>query len=140
MDVMKESDLVKTGQESHTSKTDDEPRKLEQVQVKKYESTVFALFELEAILNVMSYNPCQRLFVTLLETRRRVTAVVKLEVQVAEKPTKVSVSIGFITTKVSCLVVWNSPYNLIISRLSIERRRLSLDFDMKAATFCCSGS
>lgn len=57
------------------------------------------------------------------------------EVVVVGEVLEVPVTVGAVTTELSCLVVRSSPYGLIIGRPSVKDMRATLNFDKKVATF-----
>lgn len=112
-----------------------ESKRLELAEIKVYGTSVMTLFDSGAIPNVMSATLHNRPYRSVHHTKRRRTNVDNNEALVVGEVLSVPIIIGSIKAEVSCLVVRAGPYDLIITRPSMNKLRASLDFDTDVAFF-----
>lgn len=93
------------------------------------------MFDSGIIRDVISLSLFDRLNVKRRATGRTITISDGKEAVVVDGIHSIPITVGAVSTKVTCLVVHDSPFELIVARPSMKKIRSPRDFERYIATF-----
>lgn len=111
-----------------------EPGKLKLTTIKIFGTPTMTFPDSGAFSDVIFAKLCERMYLRLHETRRRIVMVDSKEVVVVEKALLVPIIVGPITAEMNFPVICTSSYELIIRPSSMKKMRGKIDFDKDIKT------